>query len=118
MLYQATRHIGDSVNGLEIPHGCYVDTECENWVRRMGRLLRPLRVGEAVKVTAKTIKIAQTLEDVAAPVKIAAIVDIEEPISDEDEVAVESVEEAVKEDSTKPTQRKIRPNMRRIAGTE
>lgn len=39
-IYQTKRYLIDSYNGLEIPLGHYVETECELWVRRFGDDLR------------------------------------------------------------------------------
>jgi len=35
-IYQTKRYLLDSVNGLELPFGHYVETECTLWVNRFG----------------------------------------------------------------------------------
>lgn len=110
MLYQTTRLIGDSSNGLDLPAGCYVDTDCENWVKRMGKFLRPLRPGEQPKPTIKMVKVTQTLEDtikVAEPITSEVV---EEAVSSDEEVT-ESEEDVVGEEKT--SSRKARPVIRR-----
>jgi hypothetical protein len=102
MLYQARKTLGDYVNGIEIPYGGYVDTECVKWVGRMGPFLRPLSPGEKPK--GKVIIVKNTVEDVV----VEAIVK-EDPIIKEEVVVEELVvtEEPVVEAT--PLRRKIKP---------
>ena len=109
MLYQARRTLGDYVNGIEIPYGGYVDTECVKWVGRMGPFLRPLSPGEKPK--GKVIIVKNTLEDIAVEVPVIEKVVLpevkEESIVTEDVVEVEIMEEPVVEAT--PLRRKIKP---------
>lgn len=98
MLYQATRQFGDFENGIEIPYGGYVDTECSKWVQRFGPILRPLNVGEAVK--GKVFVVKNMIED-------AAMVAPEAVVESEPEAVVETEVETVVE--TTPLRRKIKP---------
>lgn len=110
MLYQTTRLIGDPSNGIDLPAGCYVDTDCENWVKRMGKLLRPLRPGEQPKPTIKMVKVAQTLEDVIKVSEPVTSEVIEEFVSSNKEVT-EFEKEVTDEEKT--SSRKARPVIRR-----
>jgi hypothetical protein len=104
MLYQATRTFGDYDNGLEIPVGCYVETDCVKWVSRFGPILRPLSAGETAK--GKIVVVKNTVEDVFVQPSVV------EPV-----VTEEVVEEIVNEDAaleeevveTTPLRRKIKP---------
>lgn len=102
MLYQARKTLGDYVNGIEIPYGGYVDTECVKWVGRMGPFLRPLSPGE--KPRGKVIIVKNTVEDV-----IMEVIVKEEPVVTEDIIVEELVvtEESMVE--TTPLRRKIKP---------
>jgi hypothetical protein len=102
MLYQARRMLGDYVNGIEIPYGCYVDTECVKWVGRMGPFLRPLSPSEKPK--GKVIIVKNTVEDVVVEMIVK-----EEPVIKEEIVVEEPVvmEESVVEAT--PLRRKIKP---------
>lgn len=103
MLYQARKTLGDYVNGIEIPYGGYVDTECVKWVGRMGSFLRPLSPGEKPKGKVTIVK--NTVEDTV----------VEEPVVTEESVITEDVlveEPAVTEESVveaTPLRRKIKP---------
>lgn len=106
MLYQATRQFGDFENGIEIPYGGYVDTECSKWVQRFGPILRPLNVGEAVK--GKVFVVKNMIEDaVVVEPEVIIAVEPEAVVESEPEVVVETEVETVVE--TTPLRRKIKP---------
>ena len=121
MLYQATRQFGDFVNGIEIPYGGYVETDCIKWVQRIGPFLRPLSPSEKPK--GKVIFIKDTVEDTVIEDVIKDTVEdtviedvikenaIKEPILEiTEEAPVEETdvtEEAVVEST--PLRRKIKP---------
>lgn len=108
MLYQATRQFGDFVNGIEIPYGGYVETDCIKWVQRIGPFLRPLSPSEKPK--GKVIFIKDTIEDTVIEDVIKENA-IKEPILEiTEEAPVEETdvtEEAVVEST--PLRRKIKP---------
>lgn len=101
MLYQATRSFGDFDNGIEIPYGGYVDTECVKWVQRFGPILRPLNPGEPVKGKVTVVK--NTIEDVIVESEVAVVIEPEIV----EEVVTPEVEEPVVEAT--PLRRKIKP---------
>jgi hypothetical protein len=104
MLYQARRKFGDYVNGIEIPYGGYVETDCIKWVERIGPFLRPLSPGEKPK--GKVIAVKNTIEDAVVEIAITSEVK-EDPIITEDVVKSEVTEEPVVEAT--PLRRKIKP---------
>ena len=114
MLYQATRQFGDFVNGIEIPYGGYVETDCIKWVQRIGPFLRPLSPSEKPK--GKIITIKDTLEDVVIEEVIKEDVAIKEEVLEEP--ILEITEEALVEETdvteesvveATPLRRKIKP---------
>ena len=105
MLYQATRQFGDYDNGIEIPLGAYVDTDCVKWVQRIGPFLRLLPNGETPKASAKIFTVKNTIEDAIVEVPV-----VESIVED----FVETEEEATSEDAAEVvTRRKIKPTLRR-----
>lgn len=105
MLYQATRQFGDFVNGIEIPYGGYVETDCIKWVQRIGPFLRPLSPSEKPK--GKIISIKDTLEDAVVEVVIKEDVNIKEEVVEEPVIESDVTEESVVEAT--PLRRKIKP---------
>ena len=105
MLYQATRQFGDFVNGIEIPYGGYVETDCIKWVQRIGPFLRPLSPSEKTK--RKIISIKDTLEDAVVEVVIKEDVNIKEEVVEEPVIESDVTEESVVEAT--PLRRKIKP---------
>lgn len=105
MLYQATRQFGDFVNGIEIPYGGYVETDCIKWVQRIGPFLRPLSPSEKPK--GKIITIKDTLEDVVIEEVIKEDIAIKEEVVEEPVIESDVTEESVVE--TTPLRRKIKP---------
>lgn len=110
MLYQATRQFGDFDNGIEIPHGAYVETDCVKWVARLGPFLRPLQNGEEPKVTVKVFKVTSTIEDT-----VVAVEPVAEDVTESSEDVTENVEEQVTDEETveQVPRRKIKPAIRR-----
>jgi hypothetical protein len=111
MLYQATRQFGDFDNGIEIPHGAYVETDCVKWVARIGSFLRPLQTGEVPKPKVKIFTVTNTVEDsVAQIVTEDEKLIVAEEISDEETVAEKTSDEEIVETTPR---RKLKPNIRR-----
>lgn len=105
MLYQATRQFGDYDNGIEIPLGAYVDTDCVKWVQRIGPFLRPLQNGETPKASAKIFTVKNTIEDAVVEVPVVESI-VEDSVESEEEDPAEDAAEVV-------TRRKIKPTLRR-----
>lgn len=105
MLYQATRQFGDFVNGIEIPYGGYVETDCIKWVQRIGPFLRPLSPSEKPK--GKIISVNDTLEDAVVEVVIKEDINIKEEVVEEPVIESDVTEESVVEAT--PLRRKIKP---------
>lgn len=104
MLYQATRQFGDFDNGIEIPHGAYVETDCVKWVARIGSFLRPLQNGEVPKATVKIFKVTNTIEDVVVE---------NNTLENEEEVIENNTSESEEEVESITPRRKLKPNIRR-----
>lgn len=104
MLYQATRQFGDFDNGIEIPHGAYVETDCVKWVERIGVFLRPLQNGETPKATVKIFKVTKTIED-SLPVDESPLVEDEAEVVED-----ENVEEVQRNSNFR---RKLKPAIRK-----
>ncbi len=105
MFYQATRQFGDYDNGIEIPLGAYVDTDCIKWVQRIGPFLRPLPNGETPKASAKIFIVKNTIEDAVVEVPVVESIVEDNTVESEDDVAEDA--------SDVVTRRKIKPAFRR-----
>lgn len=65
-VYAVTRTLSDSINGIELYAGQYVETDEDAWVRRFGpRFLKPIHFSENVRGK-QVVTISDTVEGSAA----------------------------------------------------
>jgi len=108
MIYQAKRHLIDGVNGLQIPFGTFVSTECELWAKRFGADLVP--VGVVPTGVGCTLKVLTNLQEESLSVESSSEEEVPEA-----ELTSEEEPTPLKELTTtsvpirKPTRKRVLP---------
>lgn len=91
-LYQSRKNIWDAINGLDIPPGIYIETDCVKWVARLGKNLRKLDVNEKpisglmVKQVSFTVEDSIVVEPEKAPIVRKTLLPVDEVKTDNVEV--------------------------------
>lgn len=62
-LYQSCRNLWDQVNFINVPVGCYIETDCTSWIARFGTDIRKLDPTELPGSGMEIINVRGTVED-------------------------------------------------------